>query len=134
MSLASDAARVARTLFKEDVADPQAIGVVWSAEDAPSPDAAIWARFVVELGDVIREEIGSPASHRLVGAAAATFYGPLVGGTDRLLELADIFAGKFRSKRVKPVAFRQSMLGEPRREAPWWVVPVVVPFVAQEVI
>ena len=134
MGLMSDTASVCRVRFEAAIATGESLTVVWNALDTTHPDADEWASFVVNLGPINRRELGSPSAYTLTGTATAVFYGMAVRGTQRLLELADVFADSFRSARVAPVRFQQPFLGDPRREGPWWLVPVRVPFVAQEVI
>jgi Bacteriophage related domain of unknown function len=135
MGLLETVGSVCRTRFQDKVATPEGLLVQYEndASFAP-PQTGLWARLSVQTGEIRLAGLGNPKVYRVDGFAEAALFAPIESGSDSLADLADATSDAFRSVGQGGVTFRSPHLEPMRRDERWWVLPVLCPFFADEVL
>lgn len=140
MSLAVEIANAVRTRFYEEVVGGEdGLLVVYdNVPDAAIPSNSRWVRFSVRLGEQRQVSVASTGGRRFrtAGVALVHLFEPIGIGDGAQLALVATIQDAFRSVSLDGPPFitfdPPYVSAAPIREDSWWLLPVVIPFRADE--
>lgn len=139
MSLSPAIANAIRNRFAAQVATPEALTVIYDNTTSQSiPTSGRWCRFLVLLGVQQQVSAAGPGQRRFrtAGTALAQVFEPIGGGDGAQLALVAVIQDAFRAVTLDGPPFitfdPPYVSAAPSREDSWWLIPVAIPFRADE--
>lgn len=139
MSATVEIANAIRGRFAAQVATPQTLTTVYdNVPKSTIPTSGRWCRFVVLFGVQTQVAFAGVGGRRFrtIGQAIAQVFEPIGVGDGAQLAVVEAIQDAFRSVSLSATAFitfdPPYVASAPIREDSWWMVPVAIPFRADE--